>query len=282
VSAPTQSASQKDRGYIVPIGGAEEKFRVPTILSRFAAVCGGDDARIAVIPTASRLPETGPRYESIFGEIGVGEVFTLPFEEREHCRRDDWLRKLESATGVFMTGGNQLRISTTIGGTPVADMLRDRNADGSLHVGGTSAGASIMAEHMIAYGDEGSTPRSDMVQLAPGLGLTRNVIIDQHFRQRDRLGRLLTSLAYNPRPIGIGLDEDTAAFIAPDDTIEVVGSGAITVVDPSEMEFSSMDSANRHDPVSVINIRLHVLVEGGRYDITTRSARAAEQTPVKS
>lgn len=280
VSARSDSPRGRERGFIIPIGGAEEKFRTPTILSRFVRICGDGDARIAVVPTASRLKETGARYESIFGELGVGEVFTLPFESRKDCEREDWLARLESANGVFITGGNQLRISTTIGGTSAADMIRDRNADGTLHVAGTSAGASIMAEHMIAYGDLGSTPRSDMVQLAPGLGLTRNVIIDQHFRQRDRLGRLLTSLAFNPRPIGIGLDEDTAAFIAPNDTIEVVGSGAITVVDASEMEFSTMDSARRHDPVSVINIRLHVLVDGGRYDITTRRARAAQQTQV--
>jgi cyanophycinase len=154
-------------------------------------------------------------------------------------------------------------------------MLRTRNAEDGLCVAGTSAGASFMAEHMIAYGDEGSTPRSDMVALVPGLGLSMNVIIDQHFRQRDRLGRLLTALAYNPRPIGIGLDEDTAAVIGPDDTFEVVGSGAITIVDPSEMDYSSMDSARRHEPVCLINIRLHVLIEGGTYNITTRAASPA-------
>jgi cyanophycinase len=264
---------QPTRGFIVPIGGAEEKVRTASILSRFARVCGARQARIAIIPTASRLEETGPKYVSIFREIGVGEAFVLPIESRADCKRPEVLEQLQSATGLFITGGNQLRISTTIGGSPVAEMIRQRNRSGHLHVGGTSAGASILAEHMIAYGEEGSTPHADMVMLTPGFGLTLNVIIDQHFRQRDRLGRLLTSLAYNPRPIGIGLDEDTAAFIGPDDTIEVVGSGAITVVDPSEMEFSSMDSVNRHAPVCVTNIRLHVLTEGGTYDITTRKAR---------
>ena len=133
--------------------------------------------------------------------------------------------------------------------------------------------------NMIAGGEEGSTPRSDMVTLVPGLGLTHAMIVDQHFRQRDRLGRLLTSISYNPRPIGIGLDEDTAAFIDPQYRLEVVGSGALTIVDPSELEFSSMDSAKRHDPVCLINIRLHVLVEGGTYDIETRVARPAATAP---
>ena len=216
----------------------------------------------------------GRRYERVFEELGVRAVRTLPFEERADCRREEWLRKLERADGVFLTGGNQLRLSTTIGGTPVADLLRRRNADEGLHVAGTSAGASILSEHMIAYGDEGSTPRSDMVHLAPGLGLTRDLIIDQHFRQRDRLGRLLAALAFNPRPTGIGLDEDTAAFLGPDGELEVVGSGAITVVDPSEIEFSSMDSANRHDPVCVLGARLHVLTAGATYNVHTREARA--------
>jgi len=263
------------RGFLIPIGGAEEKLRNPTILKRFAKLAGGADARVVVIPTASSLPETAGRYEELFRDLGVGDVASLPFEQRTDCKRDDWLRTLETATGVFMTGGNQLRLSTLIGGTPVAEMLRSRHAGDGLCVAGTSAGASFMAEHMIAYGDEGSTPRSDMLALVPGLGLTQSVIIDQHFRQRDRLGRLLTSIAYNPRPIGIGLDEDTAAVIGPDDVFEVVGSGAITVVDPSEMEYSSMDSARRHEPVCLINIRLHVLIDGGSFDINTRVASPA-------
>ena len=266
-----------NRGTIIPIGGAEEKLRDAAILSRFVQLCGGEDARLAIIPTASSLKETPRKYERVFGELGVRRVRSLPFESRSDCENRDWLDKLERADGVFMTGGNQLRLSTTIGGTPVADLLRDRNAGDGLVVAGTSAGASIMSEHMIAFGDEGSTPRCDMVTLAPGLGLTRLAIIDQHFRQRDRLGRLLTALAYNPRPIGIGLDEDTAAFIGPDDTLEVVGSGAITVVDPSEMEYSSMDSSHEHDPVCVIGARLHVLTAGAEYNIRTRKARPAPE-----
>ncbi|MFT4540401.1 MAG: cyanophycinase [Planctomycetota bacterium] len=264
-----------ERGYLIPIGGAEEKISDATILRRFTSICGGEKARIVIIPTASRLKETASRYETIFNEFGVEETHSLNFEERSDCKREDWLDILRNATGVFMTGGNQLRLSTTIGGTPVADMIRERNRNEGLHVAGTSAGASFMAEHMIAGGDEGSTPRSDMVTLVPGLGLTHRMIVDQHFRQRDRLGRLLTSISYNPRPIGIGLDEDTAAFIDPKRKLEVVGSGAITIVDPSDLEFSSMDSASRQAPVCLINIRLHVLIEGGTYDLETRVARPA-------
>jgi len=132
-----------------------------------------------------------------------------------------------------------------------------------------------MPEHMIAGGVEGSTPRPDMVTMAPGLGLTNAFIVDQHFRQRDRLGRLLTALAYNPFAIGLGLDEDTAAFIRPGDQLEVVGSGGITLIDPTDLSYSSMDSARRGDPVSLIGVKLHILVSGGRFDIATRTAHAA-------
>ncbi|MDG1498703.1 MAG: cyanophycinase [Planctomycetota bacterium] len=262
-------------GYIIPIGGAEEKVRDAQILTRFVEVAGGDQANIAIIPTASRLKDTGDRYATIFQDLGVKEAFCLPYETRADCKRADWLDKLSKATAIFMTGGNQLRLSTLLGGTPVADMIRERNATDNLHVAGTSAGASIMAEHMIAYGDEGPTPRSDMVTLAPGLGLTHRAIIDQHFGQRNRIGRLMTSLAYNPRPIGIGLDEDTAAFIDHERKLTVVGSGAITIIDPGDLEFSSMDSARRHEAVCLINMRLHVLIEGCTYDMVTRLASPA-------
>ncbi len=263
-----------ERGWIVPIGGAEEKLRNPRILKRFAEVAGGPHARIAVVPTASRMPDTGPRYVKLFRkDLGVAEARTLDFQTRADCEAPELLDFLREATGVFFTGGNQLRLSTTLGGTPVTEIIRQRNREEGLDVAGTSAGASFLSEHMIAYGNEGPTPRADMVSLAPGMGLTEEIVVDQHFAQRDRLGRLLAALAYNPRPIGIGLDEDTAAFIDPEEGLEVVGSGAITIVDPSDMEFSSMDSARPHEPVTVIGVRLHVLAEGAGFDIPSRRAR---------
>lgn len=232
-------------------------------------LCGGERARIAVIPTASRLEDTGPHYEALFDELGAERVWNFPFETRSECRSPEVLADLESATGIFLSGGNQLRLSTTLGGTPVAKAIRRLSASG-VHVAGTSAGAAFLPEHMIAFGDEGPTPRADMVTLAPGLGLTNHVVVDQHFRQRDRLGRLITALAYNPFAIGVGLDEDTAAFIGPDDVLHVAGSGAITIVDPTDVEYSSMDSARRHDPVSVVGLRVHILTDGASYDIGRR------------
>ncbi|MBC8327355.1 MAG: cyanophycinase, partial [Planctomycetes bacterium] len=144
-------------------------------------------------------------------------------------------------------------------------------------VGATSPGASLLSETRSAYGRSGPTPRPDRAALAPGFGLTGEILADQHSRSRARLGRLLAALAFNPRPIGVGLDENTAAVIDPADRIEVIGTGAITIVDPSEMEFSSMDSAHKRAPVSVLGIRLHVLTEGCSYDIPTRTARCGPE-----
>jgi cyanophycinase len=271
--SPSPTPPGSTRGYIIPVGGAEEKLRDAEILKRFVDLCGGSESRIAVIPTASQLPDTGSHYEEIFSDIGAGRVRSFPFETREDCQREDWLQKLQQADGIFLTGGNQLRLSTTIGGTPVAKMIRARNAEGA-HVAGTSAGAAFLCEHMIAFGQEGPTPRADRVTLAPGLGLTNRAVVDQHFRQRGRLGRLLAALAYNPFAVGLGMDEDTAGFIGPDDRMEVAGSDAITVVDPSQVEYTSMDSAHEDDPVCILGVRLHILTAGACLDLSTLEAFA--------
>jgi cyanophycinase len=223
--SPSRIEAGAERGFIIPIGGAEEKINDQAILRRFVKLCGGKRARIAVIPTASMAADTGSRYERLFRELGADRADALPFETRHDGEDEKLLEQLGEATGVFLTGGNQLRLSTHLGGTPAAKKLRIMNAAG-VHVAGTSAGAAFLSEHMIAHGEEGASPRVGSVTLAPGLGLTNRIVIDQHFRQRDRLGRLLTALAYNPFAIGLGLDEDTAAFIGPDNTVEVAGSGA--------------------------------------------------------
>ena len=265
-------------GFIIPVGGAEEKIGDVTILRRFASLCAG--GRIAIIPTASEVSDTGGRYETLFRELGASQARSLPIHEREDAERPELLQILDDSDGIFLTGGNQLRLSTTIGGTSMAKALRRRNAEGA-HIAGTSAGAAFLCEHMIAFGREGGSPRARIVTLAPGLGLTNRVIIDQHFRQRDRLGRLLTALAYNPFAIGIGLDENTAAFIGPDEVLEVVGSGALTIVDPSGLEFSSMARVRKNDPVCLINLKLHILDHGATVNLHTRVAAAPPEIAVR-
>jgi cyanophycinase len=268
---PSRIPEGATRGWIIAIGGAENKENDQHILERFVQTSGGEHADIVVIPTASRIHETGPRYEQLFRELGAERVAVMDFDTRRDCQESGRLRRLEEASGIFFTGGNQLRLTTLLGGTPVAKLIRQRNAQG-VTVGGTSAGASILSEHMIAYGDEGSAVISGSVRLAPGLGLTNRFIIDQHFRQRDRLGRLLTALAYNPFAVGIGLDEDTAAFIGPDETVEVVGTGGVTIVDGAEVRFSSMGVVAEGQPVCMLGLRLHVLVAGATFNLHTRVA----------
>jgi cyanophycinase len=270
---PSKVPEGASRGWIVPIGGAENKENDQHILERFVTVSGGRDADIVVIPTASKLRETGPRYEKLFRDLGAACVTSMDFDTRRDCHEPSRLARIEQATGIFFTGGNQLRLTTLLGGTPVAKLVRTRNAQG-VAVGGTSAGASILSEHMIAFGDEGSSVISGSVRLAPGLGLTNRFIIDQHFTQRDRLGRLLTALAYNPFAVGIGLDEDTAAFIGPDETVEVEGSGGVTVVDASDVTFSSMDSVSEGQPVCMLGLRMHILVAGATFNLHSRVAAA--------
>ena len=278
---PSKVVEGTERGWIVPIGGAENKGESPRILRRFLEISGGDDADILVIPTASQLAETGPRYQHLFGELGARKVEVLDFDTRRDCHEDNRLDRIANASGIFFTGGNQLRLSTILGGTPAAKLIRERNAAG-ITVGGTSAGASILSEHMIGFGKEGSSPQADSVRLAPGLGLTNRFVIDQHFRQRDRLGRLVAALAYNPFAIGIGLDEDTAAFISPDNTLEVEGSGAVTVVDADELSFSSMADVREDEPVCLLGLKVHILVAGATFNLHTRKASAGKLAKSKN
>ncbi len=271
---PAKVSDGETRGWIIPIGGGEKKVRSSTILNRFVELCGGRDARIAIIPTASRLDDTGDRYRDVFAELEAGHSDILQIETRKDCDDEETLDILKNATGVFMTGGDQLRLSTILGGTPVAQLMRSGNARG-LHIAGTSAGAAFIGEHMIAFGRSGATPKSGLATLAPGLGLTNRVIIDQHFRERGRLGRLLSALAYNPFATGLGVDEDTAAFIDPNNNIEVFGSGGLTVIDPSQLGYSSMADVGLGKPVCLTDIKLHILLEGGQYDLVTRTASPA-------
>lgn len=267
--SPSPHQEDQPRGYVIPIGGAEERTGSMRVLRRFVKLSGGRKARIVIIPTASMLADTGDRYIEVFEKIGVASAISLPIAERADADRPEYIEHLDGATGIFMTGGNQLRLSTILGGTLVAQKVRRANAAG-VHVAGTSAGAAIMPEHMIAGGSMGLSARADGVNLAPGLGLTNALIIDQHFSQRDRLGRLLTAVSYNPFLLGVGIDEDTALFIPPNRVFEVEGSGNVTIIDPEHLSYSSMDRARKNESLSLLDLKLHILSKGCRFDIHER------------
>jgi len=268
---PSPDVDGQKRGYVIPIGGAEEKVNDPLILQKFIELAGGKDAVICVIPTASQLDDTGARYEKLLTELGAGKVFSLPISERADAQNQDFVDQLETSTAIFITGGNQLRLSTILGGTPISKAIRQLNAKG-VHVAGTSAGAAIVSQHMITGGSTGVVPTENGVNLAPGMGLINTVVVDQHFNERNRLARLLSAVSYNPFLIGLGLDEDTAAFIDDENVFTVVGSGAVTVIDPADVEHSSMAEASRGQALTLMNVKLHILAAGSRYDIAERQA----------
>jgi len=269
---PAKISEGNQRGIVIPIGGGEERLNAPIILQRFVDLCGGKESKLVVIPTASQLDDTGDNYVEVFKALGVKSVVNLPINTREDASKEEYVSHLDSADGIFMTGGNQLRLSTILGGTPVAQAIRRANA-GGVHVAGTSAGAAIMPEHMIAGGPTGALPNEQGVTLTPGLGLINKIILDQHFSQRNRLGRLLSAVSYNPFAIGIGICEDTAAFIDPDGVIEVVGSGTVSVIDPSELSYSSMAEAKEGEAITLIGLKLHMLSQGSIYYIHKREAK---------
>jgi cyanophycinase len=256
-------------GTVIVIGGAEDKVRDRVILSRFIALAGGADATIAVISTASSLGlEAGQRYRQVFTELGAREVHTLHAVTRPQANDEAAVRAVQGATGIFMTGGNQLRLASTLGGTRLADSILDRFRLGAV-VAGTSAGASAMSSHMIAFGASGATPKQRMAQIAAGLGVLPGVIIDQHFQQRNRLGRLLSLIAQNPSLLGLGVDEDTAGVVSPDHILEVIGRGSITIIDGAASETDAWEVGG-HRPLMISNVVLHSLPAGYKFDLRRR------------
>jgi cyanophycinase len=264
------------RGPLMIIGGAEDKLRRRRILKEFVAASGGPEARIAVIPTASSLgDEIIELYDALFRAEGAAEVATVRPESREEAHSPDLVEELGKATGIFMTGGNQLKLSAIICGTPVGDAIVAAHERGAV-VGGTSAGASIQSSHMLAFGVGGTTPKQRMTQMAAGLGLLTSTVIDQHFDQRNRYGRLLMIVSQSPALLGLGIDEDTAAVVQFVDVggetheqLHVVGRGAVTILDPAHVTTNAYD-AKRSSPLLASGIVLHVLPHGVGFDLTER------------
>jgi cyanophycinase len=256
------------RGRVMAIGGAEDKFDDKLILSTFVRIAGGPEARIAIVPTASSIESAGERYKAIFLSMGADQVDVVYIASREDANSDVPAELLEDATGIFLTGGNQMRLSVLMGGTRAAQVVRERHEEGAI-VAGTSAGASILSSHMVAFGASGGTPKQRMVQMVAGFGLIPDLIIDQHFRQRDRIGRLLAMVAANPGLIGVGIDEDTAILTAPGGVLEVVGRNSVTIVDGSHM-YSDIFQVKGHGGITISDARLHILTPGRRFDLKHR------------
>ncbi len=263
-------------GPLYLIGGAEDKLGRRTVLRHFVAACRGDAPRIAVIPTASSLgADIVEMYTALLGRLGAGSVVAVQPENREAADDPALVRRLDDVDGIFMTGGNQLKLAGVVNGTALADAIRAAHRAG-LVVGGTSAGASYQSDYMVAFGGGGSTPKQRMTQMSAGLGLITGCIVDQHFSQRNRYGRLISLVAQSPNLLGIGVDEDTAAVVREEALLEVVGSGVVTIVDGSHMTTSAHE-AKRARPLLVSDARFHVLPHGAVFDL--RSRRLLETGP---
>jgi cyanophycinase len=256
-------------GTVIIIGGAEDKVRDRVILQRFVSLAGGPTARIAVISTASAFGlEAGDRYRAVFSDLGAAHVAALHANDRAEANDATAEAEIRAADGIFLTGGNQLKLASIVGGTRLAAAILDRFREGAV-IAGTSAGASAMSSHMVAFGTSGSTPKQRMAQIAVGLGVLPGVIVDQHFQQRNRIGRLLSLVAQNPSLLGLGVDEDTAGGVGPHHVMEVVGRGSVTVVDGSASETDAWD-VRGHRPVMISNVVLHSLPAGYRFDLVRR------------
>ncbi len=256
------------RGPILAIGGAEDKFKDKVILSRFVELSGGRDAQITIVPTASSIEAAGERYKAIFMALGVAAADVAYISERSDANAERVVNLLDSATGIFLTGGNQMRLSTIMGGTRAMRSIQARHAAGAA-IAGTSAGASILSSHMVAFGSSGGSPKQRMAQMVAGFGLVPNVIIDQHFRQRDRIGRLLMLVAANPSLLGVGIDEDTAAIFTSNGDLEIVGRNSVTVVDGSDM-YSDIYRVKGYGGITVSGAVLHILTNGNTFDLVQR------------
>ncbi|BAY15799.1 cyanophycinase [Nostoc sp. HK-01] len=256
---------------LVIIGGAEDKEGDCVILREFVRRAGGTKANIVIMTAATELPrEVGENYIRVFERLGAEHVRIIDTETREDARSSTALEAIAKATGIFFTGGDQARITSILKDTEIDAAIHQRYAEGAV-IAGTSAGAAVMPDKMIVEGDSQSTPRMEIVEMGPGMGFLPGVVIDQHFLQRGRLGRLITALIHEPAVLGFGIDENTAIAVT-DDQIEIIGEGSVTIVDESESTYNNADTILRDEPLAICGAKLHILPHGYKFNLKTRQA----------
>lgn len=255
-------------GTLIIIGGHEDREGDKVILKEVAERAGRKP--VVLVAAASEEPEElFKEYRKAFGDLGVKEVIPLRVATRGEALDEAAAEPVKRAGAVFFTGGDQLRLTSQLGDTPVFQAIQQHYRDGGT-VAGTSAGASVLSDTMLVSGDSGSSPKGgDAIKMAPGFGLIEGVVVDQHFAERGRIGRLIAAVAQNPKSLGLGIDEDTAVVVERS-RFRVVGSGGVYAVDAAGVTFSTVPDAGEDEPLSIHDVKVHVLAPGDRFDLKPR------------
>lgn len=263
-------------GHLLVIGGNEDKNGACRILRTFVRLAGEAMARIVILTTATELPgEVGREYRSIFERLGVRWVRVVYADTREEASSKDVTAAIDAASGIFLTGGDQLRLTSILGGSEADRCILQAFRRGVV-VAGTSAGASAMAGTMIVSGDSADTATRAAVSMAQGMSLVEEVVIDQHFAQRGRINRLLSAVAQNPHLLGIGIDEDTALLISPNGKCRVIGSQSVTILDGRAIRQTNVSDSMSREPLAITNMTMHVLPTGFGYDLVAQKPYRTE------
>ncbi|MEG3903102.1 MULTISPECIES: cyanophycinase [unclassified Microcoleus] len=261
-------ASNEVQGKLLIIGGAEDKEGDCKILREFLRCAGGTKAHIVIMTAATSLPgEVGDNYIRVFERLGAEDVRVVDTQKPEDANNPDYLEAIEQATGIFFTGGEQARIISCLKDTILDAAMHKRFSEGII-IGGTSAGAAMMPDVMIIEGDSETNPRVDVVAMGPGMGFLPGVVIDQHFAQRGRLGRLVSALLLQPAVLGFGIDENTAILVHGDE-LEVIGENSVTVIDSSEQLHDNLEGLLKDEALAICGAKLHILPHGYRFNLKT-------------
>ena len=276
--AQTTRATKKP-SHLVIIGGAEDRQQDRIILRKFLELSGGPSAKIRFITAASGVPDVvWASYKAVFQDLGALDCDVVPMLTREDASKPEVVSQIAEADGIFITGGDQNRLMACLWESPAFQALHRAFYLNGACVGGTSAGAAVMSRHMLALGTPTPSPQKDTVSTDIGLGFVANAIVDQHFSQRHRLSRLLSALAQRPDLLGVGIDEDTALIIEPNQSVEIVGKGSVTLVDPRRMR-SNRDSIEDDDKLEMLGLQLHLLPAGSRYVLPSNPKARKQPTP---
>ena len=262
----------KVRGSLIIVGGHEEKQKDAErpILEEIAARAKRRKGNLLVVTVATQLPqEVAADYRAVFRDLGVRDLDILDIRSRDDAQNESAVAKVHDASVVYFTGGDQLRITSQVGDSPVFQCLNEIYRRGAT-IAGTSAGAAAMSETMLVSGAGDESAEISALGMAPGLGFLSGVVVDSHFAERGRFGRLLGAVAQNPKNIGLGIDEDTAIVVERDEQFRVLGSGAVYVVDGTSVSYSSLSERRAEGILSIFGVKVHVLGDGDSYDLTRR------------